>query len=403
MELSDQSFMRDPAPVLAKLRAEAPLVRHRLPIIGEVWITTTQAAASQILKDQQNFTVRKANGKVVGMQWWMPRSIKRLAGNMLSMDEPDHTRLRSMVDQAFHRREIMTLETRVDALAEEFTAELFSGPQAGELVGNFARRLPLAVICELLGLPREDWPQFTHWASGLTRVTGVWSMMRALHGLSPMTRYLEARIEQARTGEGSGLIRELVSVEADGNPLTNDELLAMVFLLLVAGHETTTHLISGSVLALLQNPVQKEKLLSDWSGIDLAVEEFLRFVSPVQFTKPRNVRVDCEIEGVSLSRGDVVMPMLIAANYDPAVFDNPDKLDIQRKPNRHMEFGTGIHFCLGHQLARLEMRAALKALFGRYPNLVLADQQVRWHERFGLRALERLQVAEAGQTSATHA
>ena len=322
---------------------------------------------------------------------------------MLSTDEPGHTRLRSMVDQAFHRREIMTLEARVDVLADKFAADLFSGTNSGELVGNFARRLPLAVICELLGLPQDDWQQFSQWASGLTRVTGVWSMLKALHGLSPMSRYLETRIAQARTGEGSGLIHELVNMEAEGGPLTNDELLAMVFLLLVAGHETTTHLISGSVLALLQNTEQKEKLLSDWSGIDLAVEEFLRFVSSVQFTKPRNVRVDCEVEGVALSKGDIVMPMLIAANYDPAVFDSPEKLDIQRKPNRHMEFGTGIHFCLGHQLARLEIRAALKALFERYPDLALAEDQIHWNERFGLRALARLQVTEANQTSTTHA
>jgi cytochrome P450 len=168
----------------------------------------------------------------------------------------------------------------------------------------------------------------------------------------------------------------------------------MVFLLLFAGHETTTHLISGSVFELLKNRGLRDWLEADWSRADLAVEEFLRFLTPVQFTKPRYVRRDIELGGVKLKKGDRIMVMLAAANMDPSANPHPEALNLQRKPNRHIAFGTGIHFCLGHQLARLEGRCALKSLLQRWPNLSLAvdPSEVRWRKRAGIRAIDRLPV-----------
>jgi cytochrome P450 len=168
----------------------------------------------------------------------------------------------------------------------------------------------------------------------------------------------------------------------------------MLFLLLFAGHETTTHLISGSVYELLKNPPLRDWLEQDWTRTPLAVEELLRFISPVQFTKPRVVRKDVELGGVRLKKGAKIMPMLVAANLDPQANENPAKLDLQRRPNRHVAFGTGIHFCLGHQLARIEGASALKALFRRWPKLELAvdESQIRWRERAGMRAIEHLPV-----------
>jgi cytochrome P450 PksS len=168
----------------------------------------------------------------------------------------------------------------------------------------------------------------------------------------------------------------------------------MVFLLLFAGHETTTHLISGATFELLKNPGLRDWLAEDWSRLGLAVEEFLRFVSPVQFTKPRYVRRDVELAGVRLRKGDRIMPMLVAANLDPQANADPDRLDLARRPNRHVAFGTGIHFCLGHQLARIEATCALKALFRRWPKLVLAveTRDIWWRERPGMSAIERLPV-----------
>jgi cytochrome P450 PksS len=176
----------------------------------------------------------------------------------------------------------------------------------------------------------------------------------------------------------------------------------MVFLLLFAGSETSTHLISGSVLELLKRPEKLRWLQQDPHRYDLAVEEFLRFISPVQFSKPRYVQHDMTLDGVALKKGDKVMAMIVAANMDPAASACPEKLDLQRKPNRHIAFGTGIHFCLGHQLARIEGKQALRTLFGRWPGLELATapDAIRWRKRPGLRALVELPVTVGPETRA---
>ena len=391
-EFTSDDFMNNPSRLLGAMREEAAIVRRRAPFLGKVWVTTNQSSAAAILKDNVTFTQRKSDGSMLLMRWWMPRSLQLLSGNMLNSDEPDHTRLRKLVDQAFHRKMILALEPNIEKIANELVENLFVQNDRCDLVDEFARVFPLSVICEMLGLPEEDREIFSRWAEGLTKVTGLISIIKALPGLKSMTAYLQERIEHVRAHGGKGMIANLVQAEAEGARLSSDELVAMVFLLLVAGHETTTHLISGGVLALLQNPEQKQLLLEDWGRADLAVEELLRFVSPVAFTKPRYPQKDVEIEGVQIRKGELIMPCLVAANYDPAVIDAPEKLDLMRRPNRHMGFGAGIHFCLGHQLARLEGRVALQALFTRYPQLALADEQVHWRKRFGLRALDRLDI-----------
>ena len=171
-----------------------------------------------------------------------------------------------------------------------------------------------------------------------------------------MRRYLQRHLDTVRRQGGEGLIAEIVRVEKEGGQISPDEIVSMVFLLLFAGHETTTHLISGSVFELLKNPETARLAERGLESADLAVEEFLRFITPVQFTKPRFVRRDIDLDGVLLRRGDRVMAMLAAANMDPAANPHPERLDLQRKPNRHIAFGTGIDFCLGHQLARIEGR-----------------------------------------------
>jgi cytochrome P450 len=259
---------------------------------------------------------------------------------------------------------------------------------------RYARLLPLSVICELLGLPKADRPRFITWTKSFTRLTGMFGLLRLFASIGPMKRYLEERLQTAREHGGEGLIAELVRVEKEGGRITSREMVAMVFLLLGAGTETTTHLISGSVLELLKDPKLRDWLKDDWERADMAVEEFLRFISPVQFSKPRYVRDDVVLDGVQLKKGDRIMAMLAAANMDPEANDHPEKLNLERRPNRHMAFGTGIHFCLGYQLARIEGKCALQALFSRWPKLALAvdDSQIRWRERPGLRALASLPV-----------
>ena len=225
----------------------------RFPIVGKTWITTTSDLAGRVLKDSETFTMRK-DGRVAGLRWWMPGWIRALAVSMLTMDEPDHTRLRSIVDEAFRRRAILDMEPRIFAIADELAAELFADGTPADLVERYARKLPLSVICELLGLPRADRPRFIAWANSLTRLTGMVSFLRMIAGIGPMKRYLEGRLQAARETGGEGLIAELVRVEKEGGRISGQEMVAMVFLLLGAGSETTTHLISGSVYELFRAP-----------------------------------------------------------------------------------------------------------------------------------------------------
>ena len=390
-----QGYFRNPAAEIEKLRSAGPVVEVQFPMIGKVWTTTTQDLADRVLKDSETFTIRTGVGGVAGLQWWMPRILRALANHMLSKDEPDHRRLRDIVDEAFRRRAVLEMEPRILAIADDLAGELFAEGGPADLVDRYARKLPLSVICELLGLPLADRPMFTAWASGFTRFTGTVGLISLIPNILAMRRYLEKRLEMVRKNGGTGLIAELVRVEREGGQISPDEMVAMVFLLLFAGHETTAHLISGSVYELLRNPGLRDWLKEDWSRAGLAVEEFLRFISVVQFTKPRFIRKDIELGGVQLRKGDKIMPMLAAANFDPQANPHPEKLDLARKPNRHLAFGTGIHFCLGHQLARLEGICALQALFRRWPKLALAvdESRIKWRRRAGLRAIEHLPVA----------
>jgi cytochrome P450 len=215
-DFTSQDFYRDPAASIEKLRQAGPVIEIRFPIVGKVWVTTTYEAAGRVLKDSQTFTLRKDGGGLAGLRWWMPRIVRTLANNMLTMDEPDHTRLRGIVDEAFRRRAILEMEPRILAIADELAGELFADGSPADLVERYARKLPLSVICELLGLPLADRPKFLAWASTVSRITGslisFWHMMR---GLSAMRPYLEGRLEAARERGGEGLIAELVRVEKE--------------------------------------------------------------------------------------------------------------------------------------------------------------------------------------------
>jgi cytochrome P450 len=398
-DFASPDYFRNPAAAIEKLRTAGPVVEVRFPIVGRVWTTTTQALADQVLKDTETFTIRKDDGTVAGVQWWMPRIVRTFTNSMLSMDDPDHKRLRDIVDEAFRRRAVLGMEPHIQAIGDELADELFAEGGPADLVERCARKLPLSVICELLGLPLADRPKFTAWASGFTRFTGMVGFLSLMPNIFATKRYIERHLETVRRQGGEGLIAEIVRVEKEGGQISPDEIVAMVFLLLLAGHETTTHLISGSVYELLKNPDLRDWLEQDWSRTDLAVEEFLRFITPVQFTKPRFVRKDIDLGGVRLRKGDKIMVMLAAANVDPQANPHPERLDLQRKPNRHIAFGTGIHFCLGHQLARIEGRCALKSLFQRWPKLTLAvdEKEIGWRKRPGIRAIDRLPVT-ASQT-----
>lgn len=386
----------NPFPLFAALRAAGPVIPVKLPFVGKGWVTTSYDATLAMLKDNAAFVqeARHAGRSgVAGMKWWMPRSLKILTNNMLLKDEPDHRRLRKLVDQAFRRRQVRDMRENIEHIADRLLDD-FETREEVDLANAYSRLLPLEVICELLGLPLQDRQVFSAWAKAATSMRSSFGILRAFLSMGGVINYVRGQIEDCRRNPRDGLISDLVRVEEDGDKLSEDELVSMVFLLLFAGFETTTHLISDSIIALEQNPEQKAYLLADPENrMERAVEELARYTTPVQSTKPRYVARDCEFFGQMLERGDIMMGQLAGANYDPAEFDEPDRLKLDRFPNPHLVFSSGIHFCLGMQLARVEVQSALARLYARYPNLAIASpDDIAWIERYGLRGVKALPV-----------
>lgn len=395
-DLEGADFKRNPFPTFAAMRAVGPVIPVRLPFVGKGWVTTTYASTIAMVKDNLLFVQEGRHaGKsgVAGMQWWMPSTLRLFANNMLLKDEPDHRRLRKLVDKAFQRRDVQAMRGRIEQIADGLLDQ-FEGPDTIDLASTYARRLPLDVICELLGLPHQDRETFTDWTRGLLSIKGPFSIARAYGSILKMMSYVREQIEECRRTPREGLISELVRVEEGGDQLDENELLSMVLLLLIAGFETTTHLIEDSVISLQENPDQKAFLLADPAHrVERAVEELARFTSPVQSTKPRYVARDCEFFGQTLHRGEIILALVAAANADPAQFDEPEKLRLDRFPNPHLVFSSGIHFCLGMQLARVEAQSALTKLFARYPGLEIVEpDKLQWIERLGIRGVKALPV-----------
>ena len=319
---------------------------------------------------------------------------------MLGADGAEHRRLRSCVDGAFARRNIDGMSNRISEIANdqlEKAAIIARRDGQFDLIEHFARPFPLTVICELLGLPLEDRQKFREWFKPIANASSIFSLFSMGRGIKQISEYLKRRFECARNRPSDGLITDLVQTEHEGTRLSEPELLSMVFLLLIAGHETTVHLISNSILTLFQNPNAKDELLSDWSKCDATIEEVLRYSSPVQMSKPRYVAQDIEFYGVKLKKGAMISALIAAANHDPIRFEHPDVFDIKRKSNYHMTFGSGPHTCLGIKLARSETAGALRGIFNRWPNLQPEFDLSKpdWSRRPGLRGLNTLMVRPA--------
>ncbi len=400
-DLRSQAFKQDPFPTLARMRRAGPVIRARIPLFGTVWLATTHDAATDLLRNHRRFvqSPATAGNRVMGsIIRWLPRTLQPLSTNMLLRDEPDHRRLRHLVDRAFRVRSVEALRPRLEILADEaadgLAREASRATNGVDLLAHFARPFPLAVICELLGLPPEDRPRFTRWAAGISTSNSLLGIVLGLRGLGKTMRYLRVEIGRQAEHPREGLLAALIQAEEAGDRLTEDELVAMVFLLLAAGHETTLHQIAGSVLMLLDHGEQLRELTADWSLAECAVQELLRHLSFAQISKPRFAREDDTFWGQPIRRGQMMFACLAAANSDPAVFDEPERLNLRRQPNPQVAFGDGIHYCLGAALARVELEIALRRLFTRFPELQLAvpRSRVEFSRRPGTRGLVSLPV-----------
>lgn len=396
-DIISPAFHADPAPTLERIWAlREPFVRLKLPILGTMTLCVTHEACGALLKDQQTFVRDPANAgsktqeRILKL---LPRSIGLLALNMLGKDDPEHRHLRGLVDQAFQRRGIQAMRPMISAVADGLLDRLEDRRDV-DLMDGFCRDLPLAVICALLGLPDADHERFKSWLGGLRDTASVTAVVRAIPGVLRVVRYLRKVSRPGGGAKPDGLVSALQDAAIDGRRLTEDEIVSMIFLLFGAGQETTTHLIAGGLLELLRHDDQRRRLAADPAMMPLCVEECLRQVSPVQLTKPRWASRDVVFAGRQFKRGDSVAAFLTAANRDPKVFVDPHRFDITRHPNPHLSFGTGVHFCLGFQLARAEAAIAFERVLARFPDirLAVAPERIAWRKRVGIRTLTGLPV-----------
>jgi cytochrome P450 len=400
-DLANSRFKADPYPFYARLRAEAPVWGTTLPDGRIAWLVTRYEDVARVLKDD-TFAKDKLNAMDSEQRAktpWVPGFLKPLERNMLDLDDPDHARLRALVSKAFTPRLIERLRGRIEVLCEELLDAMERKRRrkgGAELVADYALPLPATVIAELLGVPAEDHARFHRWSNRVVSVSSKRDMLRAVPAALSFVRYLRNLVERRRADPRDDLITALIQAEEAGDKLSKDELLAMAFLLLVAGHETTVNLISSGTLALLEHPEQMKRLRHEPLLVKPAVEELLRYTSPVEMATERYAREEVEIKGTTIPRGELVLAVLGSANRDERHFEDPDVLNLARDPNRHLAFGRGgVHHCLGAPLARMEGQIATSAFLRRFPEarLAVAPQSLRWRRGVFLRGLQKLPLA----------
>jgi len=396
VDIGSPKFKRDPYPFFARLRAEIPACRVPMPGRQSAWLITRYDDVAAALTDQRLAKDRfnALTAEQASRQPWIPPMFRPLTRNMLDLDPPDHTRLRALVQKAFTPRLVEGLRERVQRLADELLSAA-SGRGEMDLIRDFALPIPTTIISEMLGVPAADRNRFHRWSKTIvaTSPSGV-GMLRAIPSVLAFLRFIRRLIQIRRADPRDDLISALVGAEEAGDRLSEDELVAMVFLLLVAGHETTVNLIGNGTLALLRHPLQWERLRAEPALIPSAIEELLRYAGPLMTATERWTREDLPIAGVTVPRGELVYAVLASANRDERRFLDPESLDIARQPNKHLAFGLGSHYCLGAPLARLEGQIAILALISRFPNLSLTVpvEALGWRRGFVLRGLEKLPV-----------
>ena len=374
LDLASQDFADRRYEWYRWLLEEAPVCRGKISVM-KVDLVARYEDCRTVLRDPRFMRNRgRARGKAAAgpLPFPLPKSIAAIATSMIVQDDPEHRRLRNLVNKAFTPRAVGALEHRVESLSHELLDRCEKKSRI-DLIEDYARPIPSRVIAEMLGIPKRDMAPFEQGMQVLTRgFSGLAIVRTLLWDLRNTSRMVRDVIAHKRASPADDILSALIAAEEGGDRLSEDELLAMVFLLIIAGFETTQHLIGNSVRTLLEHPEALERLRAEPALWDTAVEELVRFRGPVHGTKMQWATEDVTLHGYTIKRGSPVMPMIAAGNMDPRAFDEPERFDITRHPNPHLGFGFGEHFCLGAQLARMETRVALKNLIERHPKLRLA-------------------------------
>ncbi|THF71758.1 cytochrome P450 [Deinococcus sp. Arct2-2] len=397
LNITDPAFKADPFPFYARLREEAPVFPVTLKLRGQqrAWLITRYEDVLAVLKDDKRFVKDKQNAM-------SPEQLKRapklppmfgaLQRNLLSLDGADHDRLKVLVHQAFTPRRVEGMRDLTQAVTD---AALGRAERVGhmDLVADFALPVPLTIIGRILGVPEQDNATFNRGMTAFVAIGGSPNPL-LIPPLLSFVGYLRKLIKTRRARPGDDLISALVQAQDSHDHLTDDEILAMVFLLLSAGHETTVNLIGSGVLELLRRPDQLARLRDDPGLIKSGVEELVRYVVPAETATERYAAQDMILAGTRIPKGELVLAVIASANRDPAVFQNPDTLDVGRQNNKHLSFGQGMHYCLGAPLSRLEAQIAIGTLLRRAPNLRLSapPSGLQWRKSFIVRGLQALPV-----------
>ena len=396
--LFTDEILQNPYPAYACLHEEGPL--HYLDVDGKwaLWSIVGHAECSSAAKDPR-LSAKRAQQMILSLPLSSHGEFSELARMfglwLIFMDPPEHTRLRKLLNKGFSPAAIEGLRPQVEAIVDQMLKPLQRGSEV-ELMHEFANPLPVRIILEMLGIPHELRDTFVGWSQAIAVFRGspdrtVEHARAAQAALIALTEFFRNAVAERRRHKGNDLISLLIDIEEEGEVLTEEELYAQCIALLFAGHETTRNLIGNGMYTLLRHPQETEELRENPEIIRSAVEEILRYESPVQFTA-RVLKEDVEICGQQIRKGWSVLCMLGAANRDPKRFREPDQLDLKRLNNQHLAFSAGPHACIGGQLARLEGQIALLNLVKRFPEMKLAGPQPEWAPTFGLRGLKSLSV-----------
>ena len=385
----------------AYLREHAPVTSIHRAVVGRTWYLSRYEDVMAALRDPRLVNDRRSVGDGHGDPWWLPKALNAFRNSMITTDDPGHRRLRSLVQIAFTPRMVESLRPQVEAVVAAQLDVLAANARAGkaDLIADFALPVPLSIISTMMGVrPGKD-AAFHGMTNRFLELAdrGIAGLFLGARNTMRMVRFFREVIADHRREARDDLVTALLDAEADGERLSEDEVLSMIFLLLLAGHETTVNLIGNGVLALLDNPEALADLRGDPSIIDTAVEELLRYANPVEQTTPRYAKEALEIRGQRIERGEVIIPLVAAANRDPEAFDDADTLDLRRSPNRHVAFGLGVHYCLGAPLARMEGRIAIRALLDRFRDirLKIPRDRVQWRSTTVVRGLRSLPLTLA--------
>lgn len=380
-DLTSKDVLANPYPTYQRLRERDPV--HRMRLVN-AWVLTRYEDVQAVLQDHHRFSNQEAGAG--------DREYTKDC-SMLDLDPPDHTRLRSLVSKAFTPRSVAALGPRIEKIVEGLLDEV-SGEDRFDLIDSFAFPLPIIVIAEMLGVPAEDLDRFKDWSNdivlSLEPILTREQRERFRRSEQELYEYFEGIIALRRQDPQDDLVSALLAAEEEGDRLSHGELLATLLLLLVAGNETTRNLIGNGMLALLRNPGELQRLKGEPELIETAIDELLRYDSPVQLDG-RTALEDVELGGKTIGTGQQVVSVVGAANRDPEAFSDPDRLDIGREEKSHISFGRGIHYCLGASLAKLEGRIAFEGLLERFSSMRLAAMPQQ-RKQVVLRGVEDLLV-----------